>query len=569
MKPAVVVLLSVFVPFLAFSQSRYDVVIDEIMADPSPQVGLPNSEWIELKNITSSPISLLGWRIADASSQSGPMPNFTLQPDSFVLVCSSSSLAAMSAFGNAISVTSFPSLDNDGDEVCLRAANGSAIHAIAYSSSWYQNQLKKDGGWTLEMIDVRSPCTGSSNWIASVSSAGGTPGGKNSVAAVNKDDSPPQLKCAYTIDSVTVIAIFDEPVDSLAGATSGNYVIDGGLSFVSATPLAPLFNSVQLKLRARFSPKTVYTLTANDVTDCSNNIIGSKKTARIGLPEEPLAQTLVINEILFNPKSNGFDYIEFFNQSDKIIDASKLFVANRNTTGDIASIKNIFPTPYYIFPGDYFVITQDASSLEMNYLVKNPDEIIVLPSLPSYPDDEGDVVLLNGQGNVIDEVTYKDDWHFKLINDPEGVSLERIDPAGASQDPVNWHSASSTAGYGTPTYKNSQYKQTQPTDATIEIMPKTFSPDNDGHDDVVTIEYKVVEPGYIANITIYDSQGRAVRYLVKNGPLGTNGLWNWDGLDENEKRLPIGIYIVYTEIFNLQGKTQHFKNAVVLARKLN
>jgi hypothetical protein len=539
------------------------------MSDPSPQVGLPNNEWIELKNVTPSPINLSGWRVADASSQSGPMPNFMLQPDSFVLVCNSSSVAAMSAFGSAISVSGFPSLDNDGDQVCLLAGNGRTIHCVAYSSTWYQNQLKRDGGWTLEMIDPHSPCAGSSNWTASIGLAGGTPGKKNSVDAVNKDNSSPRLKYAYSIDSATIIAMFDEPVDSLAGATAGNYSLDGSVSIVTATTLAPLFNSVQLKVNAPLSSSTVYTLTASNVTDCAHNTIASANKVKIGLPAEASDQNIVINEILFNPKSNGFDYVEFYNRSDKIIDASKLFVANRTSVGDIGSIKKISPTLYYIFPGDYFVITEDASSLQMNYLVQNPDAIIVLTSLPTYPDDKGDVILLNSQGNVIDEVKYKDDWHFKLIEDPQGVSLERIDPAGASQDPANWHSAASTAGYGTPTYKNSQYRQTQAIDATIQVIPATFSPDNDGHDDWTSIQYKVPGPGYIANITIYDSQGRAVRYLVKNGTLGTNGLWNWDGLDEKQTKLPIGIYIVYTEIFNLQGKTQHFKNTVVLARKLN
>ena len=33
--------------------------------------------------------------------------------------------------------------------------------------SWYQNEVKKDGGWTLEMIDTKSPCAGISNWKAS------------------------------------------------------------------------------------------------------------------------------------------------------------------------------------------------------------------------------------------------------------------------------------------------------------------------------------------------------------------------------------------------------------------
>src|SRR5437868_10193125 len=102
------------------AQNRYDVVIDEIMADPSPQVGLPNNEWIELKNMANAVINLQGWRIGDANGQSGPMPNFDLQPDSFVIVCTSSAVAAMSAFGTTISVTSFPSLDNDGDQIFLK-----------------------------------------------------------------------------------------------------------------------------------------------------------------------------------------------------------------------------------------------------------------------------------------------------------------------------------------------------------------------------------------------------------------------------------------------------------------
>src|SRR5437868_13230053 len=144
-------------PFLALAQNRYDVVIDEIMADPTPQIGLPNNEWVELKNTTAALINLQGWRLSDATGQSGPMPNFILRPDSFVIVCTSSAASAMSAFGTTVSVTSFPSLDNDGDQISLKNGNGKIIHAVAYDISWYQNELKKDGGWTLEMIDTKNP----------------------------------------------------------------------------------------------------------------------------------------------------------------------------------------------------------------------------------------------------------------------------------------------------------------------------------------------------------------------------------------------------------------------------
>src|SRR5688572_25587699 len=107
-----------------YAQDRYDAVIEEIMADPTPVVGLPANEWIELKNTSTLIINLQGWRIGDASGQSGPMPAFQLLPDSLVIICSAGSLPAMSVFGRAIPVTSFPSLDNDGDELFLKAANG-------------------------------------------------------------------------------------------------------------------------------------------------------------------------------------------------------------------------------------------------------------------------------------------------------------------------------------------------------------------------------------------------------------------------------------------------------------
>ena len=104
--------------------------------------------------------------------------------------------------------------------------------------------------------------------------------------------------------------------------------------------------------------------------------------------------------------------------------------------------------------------------------------------------------------------------------------------------------------------------------ATIDATPKVFSPDNDGRDDITTIQYEVTEPGYITNITVFDGAGRPVRNLVRNGTLGLKGYWNWEGLDDKGNKLPVGTYIIFTEIFNLQGKKSTFKTTVVLARKL-
>lgn len=561
----------IIIPFLSMAQTaeRLDVVITEIMADPSPAVGLPNAEFIEVKNISSTPFNLNGWKISDATSNATITANFILQPDSIAILCANGNVTAFSIFGRTIGVTGFPSLDNDGDIISLRSPQGKTSHGVNYTIDWYQNEIKKDGGWSLEMIDTKNPCSGMSNWKASTDAGGGTPGKKNSVDGVNTDAVPPQLIRTYSLDNITIVALFDEPLDSTSASSVSNYSLTNNIAIASSTPQAPLFNSVVLKLSNPLQKQTGYTLTASNVKDCKGNAIGVYNKAKAGLAEEAILDDVVINEILFNPKPDAFDYVEIYNRSNKILDASKLYIANRNTSGVLASIKKLSETPFYIFPDGYIVVTEDASSLKHEYMVQKPENLLVLSSLPSLPDDKGIVVIANSQGNVVDEVSYSEKWHFALINNNEGVALERIDPNDSSQKQSNWHSAASTAGYGTPTYKNSQYKQTNSANAVIEVSPKVFSPDNDGHDDITTISCEVTEPGYVANITIFDANGRLVRYFIKNALLGLKGSWNWDGLNENGQKLPVGTYIIYAEIFNLQGKKKQFKNTVVLARRLN
>ena len=550
--------------------NRYDIVIDELMADPTPQISLPNNEWIELRNTSSTSFNLLGWRIGDATGQSGPMPAYNLLPDSFVIVCTGSAVAAMGVYGPTIAVTSFPSLDNAGDVLYLRSPQNRIIHAVSYTDAWYQNELKKDGGWTLEMIDTKNPCSGFTNWKASNDIKGGTPAKKNSVDAVNKDVTAPQLLRAYATDSVNIVLVFDEPLDSLKAATAGNYNISDGIGLPqSAITIAPVFDKVSLRLNTPISRNKVYTITVSAVTDCANNIIGSKNTARVGLNVVADSLDIVINEILFNPKPNGTDYVEIYNRSNKIIDLKQTYIANRNSTGVISSIKQLSADNYLFFPQDFMVITEDPAIVKRDFITKNMDAFVMVASMPSFNDDEGNVIILNAQGSITDELKYDEKWHFKLIDNREGVALERIDYNAPTQNPDNWHSAATSVGYGTPTYKNSQYRIDLQVQGEITVTPEIISPDNDGMDDFATIDYSFPSPGYVANITIFDAAGRAVRYLQRNALCGIKGNFRWDGLGEKFQKLPVGIYIIYTEVFNLDGKKKQFKNTIVLARRNN
>ncbi len=546
---------------------RFDVLITEVMADPSPVVGLPNAEFIEIRNVSTKNLNLAGWKISDASATTTITANVVLKPDSILILCANSQVSQFALFGKTIGIPSFPSLDNDGDIISLRSAQGRNIHAVAYSSGWYHNSIKKDGGWSLEMIDTGNPCAGNQNWKASIHAAGGTPGQDNSVKNTVKDESPPKVVHAVSPDSISLLVFFDEPLDSSTAADPLKYTLTGDIQILEATPQPPLFNSVKLTLSTAFGQRKIYQLKVQGIRDCSQNQVGAFNEIKTGRPAEVRPGEIVVNEILFNPKENGVDFVELYNNSTGIFDLSSIFIAHKNSSGQVANAVKCSEIPFYIFPGEYIVLTADPVILQSQYLVPATDRVVTRTSMPSFPDDKGTVVLTDNQGAMIDDVAYSEKWHFPLISNAEGVSLEKLGPAAASNLPGSWHSAASTAGYATPGYKNSQQLNDMGSVAMLEVQPKIFSPDNDGMEDLATILYQLNEPGYVANITVFDVRGRLVRSLVRSGLMGLKGHWTWDGLDEKKQKLPSGNYIIHAEIFNLQGNKKGYKMVVVLARK--
>lgn len=325
----------------AFSQTanRFDILITEIMADPTPQVGLPNAEYIELRNVSASPINLNGWRISDATGTATISVNVVLQPDSSIALCSNTNAPLLAVFGRSLGVTSFPSLDNDGETLVLRSPQNRIVHFVNYTSDWYGNPAKADGGWSLELIDVRNPCSGAANWKASTSSTGGTPGRLNSINGTNPDNTLPQLKRTIMADSVTAILLFDEPLDSASAALLQNYTINGN-TVQLAMCLPPTFDRVQLRLATALLPGTVSSVAASGVRDCAGNVLGTSAVP-LGLPSVAQIGDVIINEILYNPRPNGYDYVELYNNSSRIIDLNRLSAANRDNNGALASLTRV------------------------------------------------------------------------------------------------------------------------------------------------------------------------------------------------------------------------------------
>ncbi len=92
-------------------------------------------------------------------------------------------------------------------------------------------------------------------------------------------------------------------------------------------------------------------------------------------------------------------------------------------------------------------------------------------SLPSMPDDKGHLILYNRELDQIDELVYSEEMHFSLLSTYEGVALEKINPAGKSEEKANWHSASESSGWGTPGAPNSIFDEVPATSDNVDTFP--------------------------------------------------------------------------------------------------
>ncbi len=291
-------------PLFSSAQNRYDVIINEFLPDPTPSRGLPESEFIEIKNRSKSDFNLRNWKIRNGTTTATIKTDYVLKSDSFLILCASASVSSFSPFGSTLGVSGFPALINDAGEISISSDRGEVIHAIKYDKSWFKNDLKAEGGWSLEMIDPSRSCMGKENWSASISDSGGTPGYINSVNAINPDREMLSLSRAVVMDSVDLNLFFNEPVDSASGASNFNYLISDGIGNPdSAFTTAPFFDQVSIRLQNPISAGKIYTISLQQIEDCTGDEIGLNNICKLGIPKKAKAGDIIFNEILFNPSS--------------------------------------------------------------------------------------------------------------------------------------------------------------------------------------------------------------------------------------------------------------------------
>ena len=405
-----------YAPVVGPAAGRF--LVSEIMADPSPVVGLPEVEYVELRNLTDSTLALAGVGIASGGSPVILPAGTEIAPGGYLVITDTDFVGSFATDVNVVGVN-LPGLSNAGDVITLSRGND-VLFELTYSDDWYNDRNRDDGGYSLEFTGGADATCGGL-WRASLDASGGTPGRVNSVVGNPVDESGPRL-IGSSVDEDGVTLEFDE-------ATEPSFTVLSGpdLTGVVASPEGTSF---RLSFAEELSPGVEYRIEISGTVDCAGNETGSS-TIVLGIPGVPEPGDVLINEVLFNPASGGSDFVELYNASDQFFQVEGWTLRNSASTSNSAS-RTV--TANRLFqPGEYLVFTGDPENIITSFQSVTP-ELVVEQTLPSLPDNEGNITVQVG-ATVLDAFDYSEDYHSGLLRDENGVSLERILLGGDTQNP--------------------------------------------------------------------------------------------------------------------------------------
>lgn len=281
----------------------------------------------------------------------------------------------------------------------------------------------------------------------------------------------------------------------------------------------------------------------------------------------PATGHIIINEILFNPREGGVDFIELYNPLPSPVNLQYMYIGRVDKEGKLAQLTPIADKPRSIAAHGFVVLTIDPDIIAKHYPHAARETFISMSKMPAFPNEEGYVVLatiLPGRRDavVIDSLHYTSRMHSPFIQHPKGISLERLSPSRPTNEPGNFRSAAVLVGGATPGRRNSVAEQKM---SQIRLQSRIIHPyATHAAQQLLKIDYQFNVVGLMATIRIHDARGRPVKRLVQNSSIPSEGSWIWDGLSDQQQTLPTGIYTIVIELYNETGYSDLFRKSFVL-----
>lgn len=532
--------------------------ITEVFPDPAPSIGLPNAEFIELTNLSTEFLELGNLTISDPGT-TATLGSYILPPNQSVILCRLADSALYDKFGPVLALKSWPALNNDSDSLSIYTQDSKLIDKLEYDLDRFSNHWKYEGGWTFEPAHHELLCLGFGGWTFSESSTGGTPGKYIPSVKAFKPE-PFRLVRHEALADSSIVLYFNSPVESnwesIEIQSKTGDVLPEEIRFDEKT--------LTLSLPFQMDSGVCYTLSLKTITDCIGRTLDTSFAT--GFPVSIGPNDVILSEILFNPPTGGSDFIEIYNQSDRLLGVSGLYVFSRDSTGELSHYKALSAGRELLPPKSFIAFSSDPEWVKNHYHPPRDAQIRLSKTLPTLPDQSGNVGLASTDATQLDFLVYTDDMHSFLLHSRDGVSLERSFSPHAHNFPPIWKSASYSVGYATPGYQNSRSLGGK-AEVRFEFYPKQFSPNNDGTDDYLEIHWVHPERSEAAlYIQIFDRPGNFLT-SIRNGEIASEtDVSTWDGSLPDGTQLPAGDYIVWAMARLSDGRVIRDKAAVVLIR---
>lgn len=536
-----------------------DVVINEIMADPVPPVYLPECEYVELFNRYSSAFDLNGFQLY-LNEKKYKIINQTMEPGGYLILSSADCMDGFLASPAADLLGKGSALPNNGGEMILLDSFDRIIHRLKYTTRVVED-IKNEGGWSLERIDPDAFCSGMKNWKFSENPLGGTPGMINSVDAKLPDNDAP-FPLYIGVPSPNLISVFFDEQLVFGNDDAPTFKLNGYPLQVRKKYDLFAGETVELISQDTLLPHRKYTLNMELIQDCRRNLM-QKSMIQFMLPEKPETGEIIMNEVMYDPIQGTSEYIELFNNGDSYIDFKDLKL-NISTDND-QTFKSTFISEHSVLlpPGEYVVFCRDPTLLRKEWDLGTDVMVLSPQSWMALDNTESCIQVADRSGKILEQFCYHDSLHQDYLNVTTGVSLERICHNTCFTNTNCWTSASSFHGYGTPGKINSQFAVNKDDAGEWSVEPAVFSPDNDGYEDLCTISFKKARE--VSNMEVYvtDLHGRVVNILVSNGIPGYENILLWNGEDDTGKLVDPGIFIIHCR-WGSRGRIQKFRKPVAV-----
>ena len=518
-----------------------EIIISELMVDPSPSEGLPIAEYIEIYN--------KGTKKYDLQLQLYDNRNIALididsiESGEYKIITDYSNKDLWDGYKNVVLVNDMPNLNNQSDSIYLKVLEGKVLDSVFYDiEQWHED--KRKGGYSLELGVNDYKCKSTYLWGNAIDNMAGSPGRKNSFTP-DQNKLKPEILSEEFVNNLYKITT-NQNIQSLKIITDDNeykptYFTDDKIIYIETSELK---DDELIKLYL-------------DIETCFKYQFDT--TIYIQKNNKQEYQQIIINEVLFNSYAESSDYIELYNNSDRAINLKGFRLQSKKSDYTVVDSITLFKSNYYLLPNDYVVFTEDKQSVIMNYRTKNKEKIIEINKLINMNDKEGNVYLLDETGKTLDQMYYSENMHLNWLDDIDGRSLERRSFEIEGIVAENWASASDDIGKGSPGVLNSQnsYKMHDQNEE-FYLSKKLISPNADGYSDLLELNYHLKNRSMVIRINVFDQQGRFVTNIYNDYSISNEGILTWD-LSQNNVKIQNGLYLIFIEGISDSGDYKKYK----------